>query len=152
MVSVDVNPFTAPACNFSGLKEARAHAHSIYSGPLTHLLSMLRALMQLFHVPVQKRRQKSSRVSYLVLLLVVFKWHHGSEGVKHHGYLLCVGRIVPNMSAWHLKTLSPTSLRVVQGVKRRSSNQSWNDRTSSKTLGDQKQCGTVQQSSKSAVQ
>ena len=84
------------------------------------------------HMPVQKRRQKGSRVSYLVLLLVVFKWHHGSEGVKHHGYLLCVGRIDPNISAWHLKTLSPTPLRVVQRIKRRSSNQSWNYQTSSK--------------------
>ena len=29
-----------------------------------------------------KRRQKGSRVSNFALLLVVFKWHHGSEGVK----------------------------------------------------------------------
>ena len=36
-----------------------------------------------FHVPVQKRRrQKQLRVSNVALLLVIFKWHHGSEGVK----------------------------------------------------------------------
>ena len=29
-----------------------------------------------------KRRQKGSRVSNFALLLVIFKWHHGSEGVK----------------------------------------------------------------------
>ena len=34
------------------------------------------------YMPVQKRRQKGWRVSNLVLLLVVFKWHHGREGVK----------------------------------------------------------------------
>ena len=31
----------------------------------------------------QKRRQKGLRVSDLVLLLVIFKWHHGSKGVKN---------------------------------------------------------------------
>ena len=35
-----------------------------------------------FHMPVRKRRQKGLKVSNFVLLLVVFKWHHGSEGVK----------------------------------------------------------------------
>jgi len=59
MVSVDVNPFTAPACNFSGLKEARKHAHSIYSGPLTHLLSMLCVLMQLVsHAGAEKEAKR----------------------------------------------------------------------------------------------
>ena len=35
-----------------------------------------------FHVTVRKRRQKQFRVSNFALLLVVFKWHHGSEGVN----------------------------------------------------------------------
>ena len=30
----------------------------------------------------RKRRQKGLRVSNFTLLLVVFKWHHGSEGIK----------------------------------------------------------------------
>ena len=35
-----------------------------------------------FHLPVWKIRQKGLRVSNFTLLWVVFKWHHGSEGVK----------------------------------------------------------------------
>jgi len=31
---------------------------------------------------MRKRRQKDLRVSNLAVLLVVFKWHHGSEGVN----------------------------------------------------------------------
>ena len=41
------------------------------------------------------RRQKGLRVSHFALLWVVFKWHHGSEGVKvkmynhkHDGYFV----------------------------------------------------------------
>ena len=35
--AVSVNPFTAPACKMSGLKDARTclHAGSIFSGPVT---------------------------------------------------------------------------------------------------------------------
>ena len=35
-----------------------------------------------FCMPVWKRRQKDWRVSNFALLWVVFKWHHGSEGVN----------------------------------------------------------------------
>ena len=34
------------------------------------------------HMPAKKRRQKALRVWNLELLRVVFKWNHGSEGVK----------------------------------------------------------------------
>ena len=37
-----------------------------------------------FHMPVWKRRQKGLRVSNFALSWVVFKWHHGSEGVNVH--------------------------------------------------------------------
>ena len=33
-------------------------------------------------MPVRKRRQKGWRVSNLLHLTVIFKWHYGSEGVK----------------------------------------------------------------------
>ena len=33
-------------------------------------------------MPVRKRRQKGLKVSNFALLLVVFNWHHGSEGVN----------------------------------------------------------------------
>ena len=35
-----------------------------------------------FHMPVWKRREKPLGVSNFVLLIVVFKWRHGSEGVN----------------------------------------------------------------------
>ena len=57
-------------------------ANGIYSGPMTHLLSLLCVLMKIIHVAVWKRRWKGLRVSYFALLLVVFKRHPGSEGVK----------------------------------------------------------------------
>ena len=47
----------------------------MFFGPITHLLSVLCILMK----SVEK---KVKRVSDFSLLLVVFKWHHGSEGVK----------------------------------------------------------------------
>ena len=42
------NPFTAPACKISGFSErcADAPANSVFSGPVTHLLSMLCVLMK----------------------------------------------------------------------------------------------------------
>ena len=43
-----------------------------------------------FHTPVQKRRQKGLRVSDFALLWVVFKWNHGSEGVKLPYVCVCV--------------------------------------------------------------
>ena len=43
-----------------------------------------------FHMPAGKRRQKGLRVSNFVLLWVVFKWYHGSEGVKAHSALFLI--------------------------------------------------------------
>ena len=43
-----------------------------------------------FHMPVRKRRQIQLRVSNVVLLLVVFKRHHGSERVKARASLLSI--------------------------------------------------------------
>ena len=64
-----------------------ASASSIFSGPITHLLSALWVLMKILsHASLWKRRQKGLRVSNLALLLVVFKWYHGSEGVKNQLY------------------------------------------------------------------
>ena len=34
---------------------------------------------------VRKIRQKQLRVSDLALLLVIFEWHHGGEGVNNDG-------------------------------------------------------------------
>ena len=38
---VTVNPFTAPACKISGLKDTRRCLQTVNSGPVTHLPSML---------------------------------------------------------------------------------------------------------------
>ena len=38
-----------------------------------------------FHMPVWKGRRKVLWVSNFALLWVVFKWHHGSEGVNMYG-------------------------------------------------------------------
>ena len=46
------------------------------------LLPVLRVLMKILSHATWKRKQKSWRVSNFALLIVVFKWHHGSEGVN----------------------------------------------------------------------
>ena len=56
-----------------------------------------------FHMPVQKRRQKGWRVSDLALSLVVFKWHHGSEGVKVMLTSICTAQTPPD---WHSSSSS----------------------------------------------
>ena len=64
-----ISPFTAPACQISGLTDAPAS--SVFSGPITHLLSMLYVLIKnSFHMPLQaKRRRKGLRVSNFALII-----------------------------------------------------------------------------------
>ena len=74
------NPFTVPACQNSSLKDAWMRLQTVY-----FLLSVLRVSMKILShdsARKKKKRQKQFRVSHFALLLVVFKWHHGSEGVK----------------------------------------------------------------------
>ena len=74
---------------FSGWKMHGCACKQCIFSPVTHLLSMLCAFWwRAFYMPVWKSRQKGLSVSNIALLLVVFKWHHGSEGVNwewHHG-------------------------------------------------------------------
>ena len=49
---------------------------------ITHLLSVLCVWMKTLSHAGAKIKKKGSRVSTFALLLDVFKWHHGSEGVK----------------------------------------------------------------------
>ena len=61
--------------------------NSIFSGPITHLLSMLRVLMTILSMPVQKKKKKKTKglkaVRYrFCTSLVVLKCHHGSERVN----------------------------------------------------------------------
>ena len=71
-----------------------------------------------FHMPVWKRRQKGLRTSNFALLWVIFKWHHGSEGVKNNPLLKKkkkkaekrlnkVSKV--SKQRQHLKALSPSS-------------------------------------------
>ena len=59
-----------------------APANSLFSGPVTHLLSMLWVLMKILSQANAKKKTKCLRVSNFVILLVVFKWQYGSEGVN----------------------------------------------------------------------
>ena len=57
--------------------------NSTASGLITNLFSVLYAFRwKSFYMPVRKRKQKGFSVSDFALLLVVFKRHHGSEGVN----------------------------------------------------------------------
>ena len=78
-----INPFTAPACKISGLKDAQTCLQTVYFLVLYHIYFQCYAFWwKSFQIPVQKRKLKDLRVSKLALLLVVFKWHHGSERVN----------------------------------------------------------------------
>ena len=53
-----LNPITAPACKISGLKDARTRLkNSIFSGPITHLLSMLCVVIKVLSHASAKRKQ-----------------------------------------------------------------------------------------------
>ena len=60
---VRFNPFTAPDCKIFGLKDARMHLQTVYSGPITHLPSMLCILMKIRSHASSKKKKKGLRVS-----------------------------------------------------------------------------------------
>ena len=70
----DLNCFTAPAIKISRLKNARTRLQPVYFPVLWHLLSMLCLFVT---------TASHGSVSNSALLLVVFKWHRGSEGVNN---------------------------------------------------------------------
>ena len=79
----NVNPFTAPACKISWAEGCTdTPSNSIFSGPITSTFIAVRNYGSPFTCQCEKENRKALRVSNLALLLVVFKWHHGSEGVK----------------------------------------------------------------------
>ena len=54
-----INPFTAPACNFFGPAHARTPLkNSIFSDPITHLLSVQCFLMKIFSHASSKKKTK----------------------------------------------------------------------------------------------
>ena len=73
-IHVPNNPFTAPDCKISGLKEPQTRLKNrIFSGPVTHLLSMLSVLMKVLSHACVKKKTKRFKVFKFRLLLVVFK-------------------------------------------------------------------------------
>ena len=82
-LTVIINPFTAPACKRFRLTDAGTHPKTVGFPVLQHIYFQCPTFWwKSFHMPERKRRQKSWRVSNLVLSLVVFNWHHGSERVE----------------------------------------------------------------------
>ena len=57
------NPFTAPVCKISGLKDARTRLGTEYF-PVTATFSAIHFDKKSFHVPVRERKQKSLRVKF----------------------------------------------------------------------------------------
>ena len=90
VVTTRINPFTAPCCKTSGLKDGLMRLQEfIFRSYRPSTFNAVRFDQNPFTLLVQKRRQKGLRVSNLALLMVVFKWHHGSEGVNQlvsHGW------------------------------------------------------------------
>ena len=73
------NPFTAPACKISGLKDARTHLkNSIFSGPIASPFSVMR----FGENPLQGQCEKENKKAERFQILHFLKWHHGREKVK----------------------------------------------------------------------
>ena len=76
------NPFTALACKVSGLKHARTRLqNSMFFAPITFTFNAVHCDESPFTCQCENE-DKGFRVSNFALLLVGFKRHHGSEGVK----------------------------------------------------------------------
>ena len=79
-----VTPSLPQPVKFPGCKlHERACKQYVYFQVLWHIHFQCYAFWsKSFHMPVQKRRQKGLMISNFTLLLAVFKWHHGTEGVN----------------------------------------------------------------------
>ena len=64
------NPFTAPACKISGLKDEWMRLQkSMFSNPITHLLSMLYIVMKiLLHVSGKKKTKRLKGLRFLTFI------------------------------------------------------------------------------------
>ena len=70
----DINPFTAPACTISGLKDALTCLQMVsFSGAVTLTFSAMCFDESPFTYQCDKE-QKGVRVSNFSVLLVIFKW------------------------------------------------------------------------------
>ena len=63
-----------------------------------------------FHMPVWKRTHKGLRVSNVALLWVVFKWHHGSKGVKDQIAPTCNYMLQHLAACWKSQTQAAKQL------------------------------------------
>ena len=93
-----VNPVTAPARKLSGwMMHGCACKQNIFQSCDIYFQCYAFGWRS-FHSPVWKRSQKGLRASNFALSWVVFKWHHGSDGVNPAASLpekgLCAGVIV----------------------------------------------------------
>ena len=70
----NINPFTAPACKISGLKNANTHAceQYIFMGPVTNPLSVMCILID-FPSRAHAKGEKALVISSLALLLDDFR-------------------------------------------------------------------------------
>ena len=71
-----INPFTAQPVKFPGLIMHRRAFNGIFSGLLSMLYVLMKTLLR------ASAKKKTKRLKGFALLLVVFKWHHVSEGVN----------------------------------------------------------------------
>ena len=122
-----LTPSLPKPVRFPGWKMHRRACKQYIFRPFNNLLSMCTFWWKSFHNTVRKRKQKALRVSNLTFLLAIFKWHHGSEGVKKEKkrkeYVIADWNSNINypqkkqLKAWSLKVMFElqTSLPVLMG-------------------------------------
>ena len=78
-----LNPFTAPVCKISEPKIAQTLLLKVYFwGSITNIISILCVSIKILSHIIAKKKTKKLKDSNFALLLVVLKWHDGSERVN----------------------------------------------------------------------
>ena len=81
-VPTTLTPSLPQPVKFPGSKIHGRACKQCISSPITHLLWMLYVSMKILSRDSAKNKTETVTFSNFALLLVVVKWHHGSEGVN----------------------------------------------------------------------
>ena len=77
-----LNPFTAPACKISGLKDVRSRLLTVYFFRSYNVYFQCCVSITILSQDSAKNKAKTVQSFKFCTFLVVFKWHYGNEGVN----------------------------------------------------------------------
>ena len=89
------NPFTAPACKISRLKDARRRLQTVYSGPVTQPSVLCDLGWKSFYMPMRKRLQ-GFRFQTLIGRFHVTSWRWRDESFDCLNGVYCLQGAIPD--------------------------------------------------------